>query len=108
MGLHSAPLLGSYAVFTLHCCQVLGFREMLRHCSESGKTQSKMWEAKVVVPKLPGIQSPLRNCTEEAGIKWKAGGSPPATRPGPETLKLPGIHSPLGHTDLGMSWGPVG
>lgn len=31
--------------------------------------QSKVWEAKVGVPKLLGIQLPLGNYTEEAGVR---------------------------------------
>lgn len=71
--------------------------------------QSKVWEAKVGVPKLLGIQLPLGNYTEDAGVRLGVGGvHRPATRPGPETPKLLDIQAPLGHMELGMSWGPVG
>ena len=49
---------------------LLGFREILRHCSADGKTQSKMWEAEGRVPWLLGIQSLLGvPKTEELGRK---------------------------------------
>jgi hypothetical protein len=49
---------------------VLGFREVPRHCSGGGKTQSKMWERQKLV--VSGFQTPeslLENCTERSGTK---------------------------------------
>jgi hypothetical protein len=36
---------------------------------EVGKTQPRMWEAEAGVPKLPGIPSLLKSCTEESGMR---------------------------------------
>lgn len=63
-----------------------------------------MWEAEAGVPKLPGIHSPLENCTEETGMKgWGPHG--PAPRLGTGAPKLLGIQALLGLRELGMELG---
>lgn len=94
---------GICTVFAMHCCQVLSFREALRHWLRG-------WETKVGDPKLLGIQLLLGNCTKESGAKLDGEGggcSWPKTRLRPETPKLPDIQALLGHMDLGMSWEPA-
>ena len=46
---------------------MLGLSESLRYGSRDEKMQPRIWEAEAGVPKLPGIQSLLKNCTEEWG-----------------------------------------
>jgi hypothetical protein len=60
---------------------LLGFREILRHCSADGKTQSKMWEAEGRVPWLLGIQS-LLGGAKNRGVGKEASGDQGSQTPG--------------------------